>query len=62
MVTNHRALGFSAFTGGFFSQDLPLNEVFNATTVNDNIVILRSKRRRLIFRSQLAAWKELLVE
>jgi hypothetical protein len=59
LLTNRRALAFSAFTGGFFIKDLSTEDPVIETTVNDNIVILSTANRRLIFRSQLAAWAEL---
>jgi len=59
VLTNRRALAFSAFTGGFFIKDLSTEDPVIETTVNDNIVILSTVNRRLIFRSQLAAWAEL---
>jgi len=59
VLTNRRALAFSAFTGGFFIKDLSTEDPVIETTVNDNIVILSTANRRLIFRSQLAAWAEL---
>jgi len=58
VLTNRRALAFSAFTGGFFVQDLSTEDPVIETVVNDNIVILSTVNRRLIFRSQLAAWAE----
>ena len=58
VLTNRRALAFSAFTGGFFVQDLSTEDPVIETAVNDNIVILSTVNRRLIFRSQLAAWAE----
>ena len=58
VLTNRRALAFSAFTGGFFAQDLSTEDPVIETVVNDNIVILSTVNRRLIFRSQLAAWAE----
>src|SRR5205823_3486764 len=59
VVTSTRLLAFSAFTGGFFIKDLSTEDPVIETTVNDNIVILSTVNRRLIFRSQLAAWAEL---
>src|SRR5438094_5815509 len=59
VLTNRRALAFSAFTGGFFAQDLSTEDPVIETTINDNIVILATANRRLLFRSQLAAWGEL---
>ena len=59
VLTNRRALAFSAFTGGFFIKDLSTEDPVIETTVNDNIVILSTVNRRLIFRSQLAAWAEI---
>ncbi len=59
VLTNRRALAFSAFTGGFFAQDLSTEDPVIETVVNDNIVILATANRRLLFRSQLAAWGEL---
>ncbi|MCI0528852.1 MAG: hypothetical protein L0Y56_15560, partial [Nitrospira sp.] len=58
-VTERRVMAFSAFTGGFFSQDLILDERVTDTQANDNIIILTTPARRLIFRSQLRIWTEL---
>jgi hypothetical protein len=58
VLTNRRALAFSAFTGGFFVQDISNDDPVTETVVNDNIVILSTTNRRFIFRSQLAAWAE----
>ena len=59
VVTDRRALAFSAFTGGFFQQDLSSDEPVLSGAVNDNVVILSTGARRWIFRSQLAIWAEL---
>ena len=59
LVTDRRALAFSAFTGGFFGVDLPINEPIRETKSNDNIVILSVGNRQLLFRSSLASWTEL---
>ena len=59
LVTNRQALGFSAFTGGFFSKPLPLNSGEITSEANDNLVILRLEDRKLLFRSGLAIWAEL---
>jgi hypothetical protein len=59
VLTNHRALAFSAFTGGFFAQDLSTDEPVLDTTINDNVVILSTVSRRLIFRAQVPLWSEL---
>lgn len=59
VITDRRALAFSAFTGGFFTQNLSLDEMIVEDMVNDNVVILSTVTRRLVFRSQLAVWTEL---
>ena len=59
VVTDRRVLAFSAFTGGFFPEDLQADEIVSQVEKNDNIVILTTPARRLIFRSQLAVWREL---
>ncbi len=59
IITNHQAFGFSAFTGGFFSKDLPLTDTEIRSEANDNIVILHLSDRQLVFRSGLAIWTEL---
>ena len=59
MVTNRRALGFSAFTGGFFPQDLPAGNQIQKIEINDNVVILHLSGIMLVFRSGLAIWAEL---
>jgi len=59
MVTNQRVLAFSAFTGGFFSEDLRTGETIDHVDANDNIVILKTPFRQLVFRSQMAVWAEL---
>lgn len=59
MVTDRRALGFSAFTGGFFSRDLPVGNPIQDLQINDNVVILHLSDFMLVFRSGLAIWAEL---
>jgi len=59
MVTDRRALGFSAFTGGFFPQDLPVGSQIYDIQSNDNVVILRLSNSMIVFRSGLAIWAEL---
>jgi hypothetical protein len=59
VITNRRALGFSAFTGGFFSQDLPSGNSIQDIQVNDNVVIIQLSGLMLVFRSGLAIWAEL---
>ncbi len=59
IVTNRRALGFSAFTGGFFSQDLPLDNEIQKIQINDNVVILHLSDFMLVFRAGLAIWAQL---
>ncbi len=58
-VTDRRALGFSAFTGGFFSRDLPSAGQVPSIHINDNIAVLQYSERQLVFRSGLAIWREL---
>jgi hypothetical protein len=52
-------LGFSAFTGGFFSQTLPNDHTIDEVQVNDNVVIIHLSGLKLVFRSGLAIWTEL---
>ena len=59
IITSRQAFGFSAFTGGFFSKDLPLTDTEIKSEANDNIVILHLSDRHLVFRSGLAVWTEL---
>ena len=59
LVTDRRALGFSAFTGGFFSQDLPLGNPIRQIQSSDNVVIIHLQTQMLVFRSGLAVWAEL---
>ena len=59
LVTDRRALGFSAFTGGFFSQDLPLGNPIQEVQSSDNVVVIHLLTRMLVFRSGLAVWAEL---
>ena len=59
LVTNRRVLGFSAFTGGFFSQDLPSGNPVQEVQTNDNVVIIHLLSRKFVFRSGLAIWAEL---
>jgi hypothetical protein len=59
LITNRRILGFSAFTGGFFSQDLPSGNSIHDMQVNDNIVLIHLSGVTLVFRSGLAIWAEL---
>ena len=56
LVTDRRALGFSAFTGGFFSQDLPVGNHIHDIQINDHVVILHLSEFMLVFRSGLAIW------
>ncbi len=59
MITDRRALGFSASTGGFFTRDLPLGNQVHAIHVSDNVAILELSTSTLVFRSGLAIWAEL---
>jgi len=59
LITNRRALGFSALTGGFFSQDLPSGNSIQDIQGNDNVVIIHLSGLMLVFRSGLAIWAEL---
>ena len=59
LVTDRRALGFSAFTGGFFSRDLPVGNHIHDIQINDHVVILHLSDFMLVFRSELAIWAEL---
>ena len=59
MVTDRRALGFSAFTGGFFPRDLPVGSQVHEIQSNDNVIILRLSNFMIVFRSGLAIWAEL---
>ena len=59
VITNRRVLGFSALTGGFFSQDLPSGNAIQDTQVNDHVVIIQLSGLTLVFRSGLAVWTEL---
>ena len=59
MVTDRRAIGFSAFTGGFFSRDLPIRNQIPDIQINDNVVVLHLSDFMLVFRSGLAIWAEL---
>ena len=59
LLTNRRALGFSAFTGGFFSKDLPSGNAIQDLEINDNVVIIHLSALTLVFRSGLAIWAEL---
>jgi hypothetical protein len=58
-VTNRRAVAFSAFTGGFFPEDLPVRTQGSEIQINDNVAILHLSDRQLVFRSGLAIWAEL---
>jgi hypothetical protein len=59
VITNRRAVAFSAFTGGFFSKDLPSGNAIDDMQVNDNVVIIHLSGLTLVFRSGLAIWAEL---
>ncbi len=59
LVTDRRALGFSAVTGGFFSQDMPVGNHIHDIQINDHVVILHLSDFMLVFRSGLAIWAEL---
>ena len=59
LVTGRRALGFSAVTGGFFSQDLPVGNQEPEIQSNDHVVILRLSNSMFVFRSGLGIWAEL---
>ncbi len=58
-VTDRRALGFSAKTGGFFLQDLPPGDDIRDIQINDHIVLLHLSDSILVFRSGLGIWAEL---
>jgi len=59
LVTNRRVLGFSALTGGFFSQDIPSGNRIDDIDINDNVVVIHLGLRKLVLRSGLAIWAEL---
>ncbi len=59
MVTNRRAVGFSAVTGGFFPQDLPVGNPILDIDMNDHIAILHLSYVKYVFRSGLSSWAEL---
>ncbi len=59
MVTDRRVLGFSALTGGFFSRDIPSGNRIVDIEINDNVVVIHLRLRKLVFRSGLAIWVEL---
>jgi len=59
MVTDRRVLGFSAVTGGFFSQDLPISNPILDIEINDHVVILHLSQVMFVFRSGLSSWAEL---
>lgn len=59
IVTDRRVLAFSVFTGGFFSQDLPVGNRIHDIQINDNVVILHLSDFMLVFRSGLAIWARL---
>jgi len=59
MVTNRRAVGFSAVTGGFFSQDLPVGNPILGIEMNDHVAILQLSHVMYVFRSGLSSWAEL---
>ena len=56
LITNRRALGYSALTGGFFPQDLPSGNAIDQTEANANIVVIHLSGLMLVFRSGLAIW------
>ncbi len=55
-ITNRRALGFSALTGGFFPQDLPSGNAIDQTEANASIVVIHLTGLMLVFRAGLAIW------
>ena len=59
VVTDRRALGLSAKTGGFFLQDLPAGDHIRNIQINDHIVLLYLSDSILVFRSGLGIWAEL---
>lgn len=59
VLTNRRALAFSANTGGFFSKDLVQPWDGEDVQINDHIVILHAGGRTFVYRSGLAIWAEL---
>jgi len=59
VLTNRRALAFSANTGGFFSIDLAQPWEGQDVQINDHIVLLHAGGRTFVFRSGLAIWAEL---
>ncbi len=57
--TNRRVLGFSAKTGGFFSQDVSAIPSGNPIEGNEHIVVFKGKDGQFVFRSGLAIWARL---
>ncbi len=59
VVTDKRALGFSALTGGFFSRDLPVGNQTPKIQANDHVIVLHLSDFMFVFRSGLGIWAEL---
>jgi hypothetical protein len=59
VITNRRLLGFSALSGGFYEQDLFLDERILNSDVNDSVILLTTNVRQLFLRSELQEWGEL---
>jgi hypothetical protein len=58
-ITPERALAFSAFTGGFFSVRLSVNEQVLSVDQTNDAILVRTTARQLTFRSQNGLWTDM---
>jgi predicted RNA-binding protein len=58
VVTNRRALGISAHTGGFFETRLRINEEIESVTAVSSIATITTTQRTLLFKGPSAVWVE----
>lgn len=58
VVTDRRALGISADTGGFFETKLRINEEIESVTAVSSIATITTDQRTLLFKGPSAVWVE----
>ena len=58
VVTDRRALGISADTGGFFETKLRINEEIENVTAVSSIATITTSQRTLLFKGPSAIWVE----
>jgi hypothetical protein len=58
-ITNERAIGFSAYTGGFYDVDWTPNERVVSVDGGQNALVIRTSSRMLVLKSQSTGWTEM---